>query len=84
MAVGALRAAPDTVLPAARAAALEVAVLEASDLQVVRGEARIVVRFTADDRDVANQIAAHVASATGATADVTGWRLTERVGGRWE
>lgn len=84
MAIGALRGAADAVLPAARAATLELAVLEASDLQVVRGEARIVVRFTADDREVANQVAAHVASATSAAAEVTGWRVTERVGGRWE
>ena len=83
MAVGALHGPADAVLPAARAATLELAVLEASDLQVVRGEARIVVRFTADDREVALQVAAHVASATSAAADVTGWRLTERVGGRW-
>jgi len=84
MAIGALRGAPDAVLPAARAATLELAVLEASDLQVVRGEARIVVRFTADDREVAGQVAAHVAAATSLAAAVTAWRLTERVGGRWE
>ncbi|MCU1410265.1 MAG: hypothetical protein JWR04_972 [Rhodoglobus sp.] len=85
MAVGALHGAADAVLPAARAATLELAVLEASDLQVVRGEARIVVRFTADDREVANQVAAHVvAASTSRAAEVTGWRVTERVGGRWE
>ncbi len=84
MVVGALRGSPDAVLPAARAAASGVAVLEASDIQVVRGEARIVVRFTADDREVAAQVAQHVASATGGAVDVTGWRLTERVGARWQ
>lgn len=84
MAMGALHGSPDAVLPAARAAASEVAVLEASDVQVVRGEARIVVRFTADDRETADQVAAHVAAVTSTAADVTGWRLTERVGARWE
>ena len=83
MAVGALHGPADAVLLAARGAASELAVLEASDLQVVRGEARIVVRFTADDRDIAAQVAEHVASATSTAAEVTGWRLTERVGGRW-
>jgi hypothetical protein len=83
MAVGALHGPADAVLPAARAATTRLAVLEASDLQVVRGEARIVVRFTADDREVAMQVAGHVASETSEAAVVTGWRLTERVGGRW-
>ena len=84
MVIGALRGAADAVLPAARAATVELAVLEASDLQVVRGEARIVVRFTADDREVADQVAAHVSAATSRAAAVTAWRVTERVGGRWE
>ena len=84
MVVGALHGPADAVLPAARAAALAVAVLEASDLQVVRGEARIVVRFTADDREIAAQVAGHVASATAKAAEVTSWRLTERVGARWQ
>lgn len=83
MAVGALRGAAEAVLPAARAAAAEVAVLEAADLQVVRGEARIVVRFTADDRELAEQVARHVASGTALAAEVDGWRLTEASGGRW-
>jgi GAF domain-containing protein len=83
MAMGALHGPPDSVLPAARAATVEVATLEASDVQVVGGEARIVVRFTADDREVAEQVAEHVAAATSRAAEVTGWRLTERVGGRW-
>ncbi|CAN5183443.1 hypothetical protein BH11ACT5_BH11ACT5_01250 [soil metagenome] len=83
MAIGALRGAADAVLPTARAATLELAVLEASDLQVVRGEARIVVRFTADDRELADQVAAHVAAAASKAAAVTAWRVTERVGERW-
>lgn len=76
MVVGALHGPADAVLPVARAAATEVAVLEASDLQVVRGEARIVVRFTADDLEVAGQVARHVASVTSTAAQVTQWRLS--------
>lgn len=84
MAMGALRGSPDAVLPAAREAASAVAVLEASDVQVVGGEARIVVRFTADDRETAAQVAGHVAAVTSGVAEVTAWRLTQRVGARWE
>jgi len=86
LAVGALAAgvAPAAVLPGATAAARDVAVVEASDVQVVSGQARIVVRFTADDAEVAAQVARHVASRTDALARVSSWRLTERVGARWE
>jgi len=83
MAIGALYGPADAVLPAARGAAIGLAVLEAADLQVVRGEARVVVRFTADDREIAAQVGEHVASVTSTAAEVTGWRLTERVGGSW-
>ncbi len=86
LAVGALRpgVAPAAVLPGAADAAREVAIVEASDVQVVSGQARIVVRFTADDGEIAAQVGAHVASRTAQLAAVTGWRLTEQVGGRWE
>ena len=86
LAVGALApgVAPASVLPGAADAAREVAVVEASDVQVVSGQARIVVRFTADDGEIAAQVARHVASRTDALAHVTTWRLTERVGVRWE
>jgi hypothetical protein len=85
MAVGALAAGvtPDRVLPAARSAALELVVVEAADLQVVSGQARIVVRFAADDSDIAEQVAQHVATVTSTTAVVDSWRLTERDGSRW-
>ncbi len=85
MTVGALAAGvtPDSVLPAARAAALELVVVEAADLQVVGGEARIVVRFTADDDDIAAQVGLHVASVTETLAAVDSWRLTVRQKARW-
>ena len=60
MVIGALRGAADTVLPAARAATVELAVLD-------------LFRATA-----------HVSTVTSRAAAVTAWRVTERVGGRWE
>jgi len=85
MAVGALApgAQPSAVLPAAAAAAAELVVVEASDVQVVSGQPRIVVRFTADDAEIADQVARHVASTTAAMAQVLSWQLTERAGSRW-
>lgn len=86
MTIGALRPGVDpvAVLPAAKAAALELAVVEAADVQVVSGRARIVIRFTPEAADTAPQIAAHVASVAHTFAAVERWILTERVGGRWE
>lgn len=83
--IGALRpgVAPPAVLPAAQAAAAEVTEVEAADLAVVAGEARITVRFSADDAELAAQVAEHVVHATAALASLGAWRLTERVGGRW-
>ena len=86
MVIGALAAgvSPQQVLPAAKAAALEHSVVEASDLAVVAGEARITVRFAADETEIAQQIGRHVAARTAALASVSRWQLTERVGGRWQ
>lgn len=75
---------PSAVLPAAKAAALELAVVEAADLQVASGQARIVVRFAADDVEIATQVGRHVASMVQALAAVTGWRITARNGSRWQ
>ena len=86
LAIGALAPgiAPAAVLPAAKSAALEFAVVEAGDLQVVSGQARIVVRFVADDVQIATQVAQHVASVLQQLSAVASWRLTERTGSRWE
>ena len=85
MAIGALApgVTPDRVLPAARSAAWQLVVVEAADLQVVSGQARIVVRFAADDPEIAAQVAQHVATVTAATAVINSWRLTKRDGSRW-
>lgn len=85
MTIGALRpgVAPASVAPAASDAAAQLTTVEASDVAVVAGAARLTVRFTADDAELARQISEHVAATTDAVAQVTGWKLTERVGARW-
>ena len=85
MAIGALApgVTPDRVLPTARSAALQLVVVESADLQVVSGQAWIVVRFAADDPETAGQVAQHVATMTATTSVVTSWRLTERGGSHW-
>lgn len=75
--------AADGVLPAVEDAVRKLAVVEAADLQVARGGAQIVVRFTADDQERAVQIAQHVASATARLASVESWRVMKREGARW-
>jgi len=85
MTIGALRAgvAPPAVAPTAADAAAQLTTVEASDVTVVAGSARLTVRFTAEDAELARQIGEHVAAATDAVAQVAEWKLTERVGARW-
>ena len=85
MTIGSLQpgVAPDSVLPAAAAAAAELTTVEASDLAVVAGSARATVRFTADDAASAVRIGAHTLDGTRARAGVITWQVTERVRGRW-
>jgi hypothetical protein len=83
--VGALRPGiePATLLPSAAAAAGALTTVEASDLEVVAGSARLIVRFTAEDREVAEQIAEQVLGVTASLAETRAAHLTQRVGGRW-
>ena len=83
--VGALRPGtpPQEVVPTAARSAAALAVVEASGVDVVAGEARITVRFTADDRHSAAAVAQHTVQGTDAAAEVVSWRLTERIGARW-
>ncbi|MBE7699903.1 hypothetical protein H9623_06220 [Oerskovia sp. Sa1BUA8] len=83
--VGMLRpgASPEAVLPAAAAAAREVTEVEAYDLGIVRGEARVTVRYLADDDDRAAEIARAVRAAAGALVEVGGAVFTRRYGPRW-
>jgi hypothetical protein len=85
LAIGAVKAGvnPGRILPAAADAASGLTIIEASDITVVTGQARIVVRFAGDDADVAAQIGTHVANVVAGLADVSSYRVTERVGNRW-
>ncbi len=83
--IGALRpgVAPDTVLPTLAAAAAELTTVEASDLAVVAGSPRAIVRFTADDAAMALRVGEHVLAAARAAVEPMSWQVTERVKARW-
>ncbi|MFC0681679.1 hypothetical protein ACFFGH_27935 [Lysobacter korlensis] len=83
--IGALRpgVAPDRVLSAAADAAAEFAEVEASDLAVVAGAPRAIVRFAIDDPELADQVASQVVTRTAALAEVRRWSLTRRERGQW-
>lgn len=85
MTIGALRpgVAPEQVLPLASAAAAQLTTVEASEVAVVSGAARLTVRFTADDAELALQIGRHVVEKTGTVAEARAFAVTERVRGRW-
>ena len=74
---------PETVLPAAVAAGAELTTVESSDISVVAGQARVTVRFTADDNLVAARVADHVCATAGALAELGAVALTRRYGNRW-
>lgn len=74
---------PETVLPAAVAAGRELTTVESSDVSVVAGQARISVRFTADDASSAGRVADHVCATTGALVSLGQVTLTRRYGGKW-
>lgn len=84
-AVGPLRPgiAPDAVLPAAAGAARERTTVEAYDVAVVRGAARLTVRFLADDDGEAIVVARGVLAAVVPLADAAAPELTRRNGPRW-
>ncbi len=83
--IGALRPGvhPPTVLPVVAEAVSELATVEASSVELVAGEPRIVIRFTADDPEQAVRIAREADATAGAVAQVLSRRVTKRVGGRW-
>ncbi|WP_425955762.1 hypothetical protein [Xylanimonas sp. McL0601] len=85
LAVGALQPGSDpaAVLPAAADAARALATVEAWDVGVVRGQARITVRFTADADDDAHRVADAVHDAVDRLADTWGLQVTRRWGNRW-
>lgn len=74
---------PQEVLPAAVAAGAELTTVESSDVSVVAGQARITVRFLANDDAAAARTAHHICATTGALADLGAVTVTRRYGGRW-
>lgn len=85
MVIGAMRAGatPAAVLPAAKAACTAIANLEAADIAVVAGQARITIRYTETDGDRARQIGAAIAEHTNRIAQVLRYRITKRIKSRW-
>ncbi|MET0886060.1 MAG: hypothetical protein ABWX92_06375 [Mycetocola sp.] len=83
--IGALRPGvqPESVLPFAADAAARSAVVEASDVAVVRGAARIVIRFTADDVSLGWRVGSDVVDRLADVAEPRAWAVTVRDGGRW-
>jgi hypothetical protein len=83
--IGNLRSgvAPESLLPAAAAAGKDLTTVESYDVGVVSGQARITVRFTADDNPTAERVGDHVAATTGALATVLNRSVTRRYGARW-
>lgn len=74
---------PDDVLPAAADAARTTTTVESYDVAIVRGQARINVRFLADSNEEAAVVARRVHGAVRALAAVTGPDLARRYGPRW-
>ena len=83
--IGALHSgiAPGAVLPNLAAAAAELTTVEASDLAVVAGSPRAIVRFTADDAAMALRVGDQVLAAARRQVEPVSWQVTERVKARW-
>ena len=75
--------APEAVLPAAADSARVRVTVEAYDVAVVRGEARVTVRYTADDNGQAVDVARRVRAVVSSLADVSSPALSRRYGPRW-
>ncbi len=74
---------PERVVPSATAAVRELTTVEAGDLAVVSGSARVTVRFTGDDDVHARIVADHGVTAMRRIAEVVACRITRRDGGTW-
>ncbi len=83
--VGLLRPGVDAeaVLPAAADAARALTTVEAHDLGVVRGQARVVVRYDAADDDAALDVARQVVARVAELAQTQAPAVTRRYGARW-
>ncbi|MET0788870.1 MAG: hypothetical protein ABWY33_06465 [Cellulomonas sp.] len=74
--------APD-VLPAAVEVAESFTTVEAFDVSVVRGQARVTVRFEAVDDQYARRVGWAVLARLDELADISGRSVTRRFGSRW-
>ncbi len=74
---------PQDVLPEAVAAARALTVVEAHDVGVVRGAARVTVRFEATGDGEARRVGWAVLTRLDELAETTDGRLTRRYGNRW-
>ncbi len=74
---------PSSVVPRAAATAAELTTVEASDLTIVAGAARVIVRFSADDAAAALTIGERVVADLRRVAELRASLVTERVKGTW-
>lgn len=79
----ALGVSPADIVPIAASAVRELATVEASDVAVVSGAARVTVRYSGEDDDQARGVASHTVTALQQSATVLTWLVTRRAGGRW-
>ena len=85
VAVGVLRPGVSApyVLPQAVAVASAQTEVEAHDVEVVRGEACVTVRYAADDDQTARRIGWAVLARLDELAEISGRSVTRRYGQRW-
>jgi len=85
LAVGALApgTAPDAVLPEAARLVGELTVVEAKDVQLLRGVPCVVVRYEAPTDEIAEAVAEHTVDGFTRVASVRSSAVTRRDGGRW-
>lgn len=73
----------DALLPAARAAVAEHALVEHAEVGIRAGAAELTVRFLADDPRAAHAVAEAALPGIRPLAEIPTWRITHRVGTRW-
>lgn len=85
LAVGALAAgtAPDAVLPEAARLVAELTVVEAKDVQLLRGVPCAVIRYDAPSDEIAEAVAEHTVDGLAGVVEVRSAAVTRRDGARW-
>ncbi|WP_144714949.1 hypothetical protein [Curtobacterium pusillum] len=85
LAIGALAAGttPDAVLPEAARLVAELTVVEAKDVQLLRGVPCAVVRFESPSDEIAEAVAEHAVDGLARVVEVRSAAVTRRDGGRW-